>query len=59
MSENDRDYFRKRAEQELKAVEEAHDQMAANVHKVLAARYSLLADHASASQVPGEVAASE
>jgi hypothetical protein len=59
MSEDDRNYFRKRAAQERKAVEQALDPAAANVHKALAARYSILAEDPAAFQAPGEAATPE
>ena len=56
---DDRNYFRKRAEQELEAAGEAGNRAAAKVHKALAARYSILAGDPAASQTPGEAATPE
>lgn len=39
MTERDRDYFQRRAEEELAAAEVATDENAAMVHRVLAAHY--------------------
>ena len=49
MPEDSHAYYKRRAAEELAAIEHATSPAAADVHKLLAARYSLLAEQAASS----------
>ena len=53
MVEDTEAYYRRRHEEELKAAEQATDANAANIHRALAARYSVLSGKSQVRSIDG------